>query len=210
LCGVTVKDVGDTTKFLCSIKEGSSLGIRGPFGVGYKIRGKKPLIAAGGIGIAGLRLLAYKMVNKGIFPTIVIGARTSSENIFHREFEDLGRKGLLEYLPITDDGSLGQKGLASQAVKELISSQSFDQLYGCGPERMLYEIFKIAVQNKIQLQLSLERYMKCAIGICGQCALDDSGLLVCKDGPVFSRNDLLRSSDFGRYIRSASGKKFPI
>jgi len=210
VCGITVKAIGDTTNRLCSISKDQSLGIRGPFGEGYRITGKNPLLVAGGIGVAGINLLVDKMIQKKIFPTVVIGARTGSENIFHKEFVDLSKKGLLTYFPASDDGSLGQKGFASQIVDELVSRSSFDQIYGCGPEKMLYALFNIALRNDIKIQLSLERYMKCAIGICGQCALDGSGLLVCRDGPVFSKDDLMKSSDFGKYNRSASGRKFPI
>ncbi|MEM3404010.1 MAG: dihydroorotate dehydrogenase electron transfer subunit [Nitrososphaeria archaeon] len=210
LCGVTVKGVGRTTNALCSISEGLKLGIRGPFGRGYKVKGKKPLLVAGGIGVASIRLLAVKMTKLGVFPTLIIGTRSADDNIFHNEFLDLSENGFLRYIPVTDDGSLGEKGLASEKVDKLVRAEEFDQLYGCGPEKMLYALFKIALKKGIQVQLSLERYMKCAVGICGQCSLDDSGLLVCEDGPVFSNKDLLKSNDFGRFVRTASGKKLPI
>jgi len=210
ICGITVKAIGNATNRLCSTSKGQSLGIRGPFGGGYGIRGKNPLLAVGGIGVAGIHLLIDKMIQKKIFPTVVIGTRTASENIFHQEFVDLSKKGLLAYVPASDDGSLGQRGFASKIVDKLVSRSSFDQIYGCGPEKMLYALFNIAVRNDIKIQLSLERYMKCAIGICGQCALDGSGLLVCRDGPVFNKEDLMKSSDFGKYSRNASGKKLPI
>jgi dihydroorotate dehydrogenase electron transfer subunit len=210
MCGITVKAVGDTTNRLCAIAESQSLGVRGPFGEGYEIIGKKPLLAAGGIGVAGIHLLVDKMLQKKMFPTVVVGTRTGSENIFHKEFENLKKRGLLSYFPASDDGSIGQKCFASEIVEQLTRETAFDHIYGCGPEKMLYDLFDISFKKDIGIQLSLERYMKCAIGICGQCALDDSGLLVCRDGPVFSRDDLLRSSDFGKYTRSASGIKLPI
>ncbi len=210
ICGITVKAVGDTTKRLCSISKSQSLGIRGPYGEGFKILGKKPLLAAGGIGVSGIRLLVDKMLQKKMFPTVVVGTRTGSENSFHKEFVELGKKGLLSYFPTSDDGTIGQKCFASMMIRQLVNEAFFDQIYGCGPEKMLYDLFDIALKNSIRMQLSLERYMKCAIGICGQCALDGSGFLVCRDGPVFSGDDLLKSSDFGKYTRSASGKKFSI
>ncbi|MGQ9780767.1 MAG: dihydroorotate dehydrogenase electron transfer subunit [Nitrososphaeria archaeon] len=210
LCGITVKDVGKTTKQLCAIKAGESLGIRGPFGRGYLIRGKRPLLVAGGVGVAGIRLLTYTMIEREIAPTVVVGSRTASENIFHKEFVGLEGQGLLTYIPVTDDGSLGQQSLASQTVEKLVHERPFDQIYGCGPEKMLYALFQVALRERIGLQLSLERYIKCAAGICGQCVLDESGLLVCRDGPVFDKKELMASSDFGRFVRVASGKKIPI
>ena len=64
------------------------------------------------------------------------------------------------------------------------------------------------ISNKynIPVQVSLERYMKCGIGICGQCCVDDEGLCVCKDGPVFWGDKLKYISEFGKYKRDASGK----
>ncbi len=209
-CGVTVRGVGETTRKLCAIRVGESLGVRGPFGKGYRVRGASPILAAGGIGVAGLRLLMYEMISRGMAPTFVVGSRTASENIFHREFVDLQNRGLITYVPVTDDGSLGQRCLASQMVEKLVHERSFDQLYGCGPEKMLYALFQIAVREGFGIQLSLERFIKCAVGVCGQCALDESGLLVCRDGPVFGKRELLASSDFGRFTRMASGKKVPI
>ncbi len=210
ICGITTKDVGETTRLLCSLKKDDILGVRGPFGKGYSLRGKKPLLVAGGIGVAGIHLLAHKLIEKKIVPTLIIGSKTSTENIFHNGFVNLSKRGLLDYFPTTDDGSLGEKGTATDLAQKLLEHNKFDQLYGCGPEKMLYSLFKIAVSSKIEPQLSLERYMKCAVGICGQCVLDGSGLLVCEDGPVFGKDDLQKSSDFGRYIRTPSGKKISI
>jgi len=210
ICGVTVKVVGETTRLLCSLKKDDTLGVRGPFGKGYTLRGRKPLLVAGGIGVAGIHLLAQRLIEKEIVPTLIIGSKTSTENIFHDGFVNLCKRGLLDYFPTTDDGSLGEKGTATDLAQKLLEHNKFDQLYGCGPEKMLYSLFKIAVSSRIELQLSLERFMKCAVGICGQCVLDDSGLLVCEDGPVFGKDDLQKSSDFGRFIRTPSGKKVPI
>jgi len=58
-------------------------------------------------------------------------------------------------------------------------------------------------------EFSLHRYFKCAIGVCGACCLDPYGLRVCKDGPVFSGEQLL-DSEFGKYTRDASGRRVKI
>lgn len=210
VCAVTVKNVGEATSRLCNVRVGEPLGVRGPFGNGFRCIGLKPLIVAGGVGVAGLRLLVYKFVKKSIIPTLVVGTKSSEENIFHREFLEFSKNGLLNYYPVTEDGSLGERGLASEAAEKLLSSKDFDQVYCCGPERMLYNIFNLVLDRKLGAQFSLERIIKCAIGICGQCVLDDEGLLVCKDGPVFNKNVLKRVKDFGRFSRNVSGKKFQI
>ncbi len=210
VCAVTVKNVGEATSRLCNVGVGEQLGVRGPFGNGFRFVGVKPLIVAGGIGVAGLRLLVHKFIRKSVVPTLVVGTKTFEENIFHEEFLKLSENGLLAYYPVTEDGSLGERGLASEVAERLIFLNDFDQVYCCGPEKMLYKMFNIVSDKKFGAQFSLERYIKCAVGICGQCVLDDEGLLVCKDGPVFTKNVLRRTKDFGHFSRNASGKKFQI
>jgi len=80
-------------------------------------------------------------------------------------------------------------------------------VYACGPEKMNYKIFQICEKHNIELQASLERIMRCGCGLCGLCSIDPLGLLVCKDGPIFSSKDLRRMEDFGKYRRNFTGKK---
>jgi dihydroorotate dehydrogenase electron transfer subunit len=74
---------------------------------------------------------------------------------------------------------------------------------------MMREVLNIVREKKIPAQFSLERYMKCGIGLCGSCALDPPGLLVCKDGPVFDA-EKIKDTEFGNYKRDASGSKVKI
>jgi len=69
---------------------------------------------------------------------------------------------------------------------------------------MMYKLAQNCAKRKIPIECSLERFMKCGTGVCGQCAVD--GLLVCKDGPVFSGETLLKTRDFGKFHRGPSGK----
>ncbi|MBC7090320.1 MAG: dihydroorotate dehydrogenase electron transfer subunit [Nitrososphaeria archaeon] len=209
LCGVTVKNVGEATSKLCNVCVGEKLGLRGPFGKGFKCIGKRPLIVAGGVGVAGVRLLLYKFIRMSITPTLVFGTRTSEENIFHEEFSKISLKRLINYYPVTEDGSLGERGLASDVAGKLLSSNRFDYVYGCGAEKMLYELFNLVSGKRLGAQFSLERYIKCAVGVCGQCVIGD-GLLVCKDGPVFTKSVLKNVKDFGKFSRKASGRRFQI
>jgi dihydroorotate dehydrogenase electron transfer subunit len=73
---------------------------------------------------------------------------------------------------------------------------------------MLVALHRLCIEHGIPGQFSLERYMKCGFGICGQCAMDD--LLVCQDGPVFTVKQLSELRDFGRIRRSATGRALPI
>ncbi len=84
----------------------------------------------------------------------------------------------------------------------------FDQFYVCGPELMMKSVLDIfqAAGLEAMAQLSLHRYFKCGMGVCGACTIDPSGLRVCRDGPVLS-GDLLTKSELGMYHRDATGKK---
>ncbi|MGQ9902937.1 MAG: iron-sulfur cluster-binding protein, partial [Anaerolineae bacterium] len=81
-------------------------------------------------------------------------------------------------------------------------------VYACGPERMLVALYALCRQQGWNGQLSVERYMKCGFGVCGQCALDD--ILVCVDGPVLTLDQLDGKKDFGRWHRGPTGRRMEI
>ncbi len=83
-------------------------------------------------------------------------------------------------------------------------------VYACGPEIMLKRVFEICEGHNVQCQLSLERMMRCGFGVCGLCALEPSGLLVCRDGPVFTNSDLRNCTDFGKKHRDFSGREIDL
>jgi dihydroorotate dehydrogenase electron transfer subunit len=76
-------------------------------------------------------------------------------------------------------------------------------IIACGPEVMLFFLLKYCNEADIQCQMSLERYMKCGCGVCGACMINEHR--VCKDGPVFTREQINGMSDFGKGRRDASG-----
>ncbi|MDD5511591.1 MAG: dihydroorotate dehydrogenase electron transfer subunit, partial [Dehalococcoidales bacterium] len=198
LKGITVRAVGGATKSLTSLKVGDKIGIRGPYGNGYKTPKGKILFVCGGTGAASLAPLVENVGKKRA--TVVIGAKTKDEVLLKKRLEKSAK-----VIISTDDGSCGIKGFATCAVEELLSKEKFDQIITCGPEIMMVKIFQLAEAHKIPIQASLERYMKCGIGICGQCCMD--GYTVCKDGPIFTGKQLLQIKDFGKPHRDASGKR---
>ncbi len=135
---------------------------------------------------------------------MVVGARRANDLIYVDRFRALG----LEPVITTDDGSLGMQGTAVDAATGLLREDPFRVLYACGPEPMLVALVQLCQEDGVPGQLSVERYMKCGFGICGQCALD--GLLVCQDGPVFSADQLAGLTEFGRFCRSAAGRQMPV
>jgi dihydroorotate dehydrogenase electron transfer subunit len=94
----------------------------------------------------------------------------------------------------TNDGSLGEMGLVTRVVKSVLQHFKADTLYACGPVQMLAALAEICKQQKVASQLSWEAHIRCGIGLCGSCELDEEvrmaagmpiGWLSCKDGPVY-------------------------
>ncbi|MFX0188196.1 MAG: dihydroorotate dehydrogenase electron transfer subunit [Candidatus Hodarchaeota archaeon] len=214
---ITVKNVGECTNAIHNLKIGDYIGVRGPLGNYFEIpqdNTKNIILIAGGIGIAPLRFLLSELSRLNCQFKIIQGAKVDSELIHINEFSKLETKNS-EILYCTDDGSYGIKGFASATFENLIMKFSDHNLsnsiaYTCGPEKMIYKIFQICEKYNIELQASLERIMRCGCGLCGLCALDPLGLLVCKDGPIFKSQTLRQMEDFGKYKRDFSGKKIPI
>ena len=207
--GITVQKVGDATSALFALGVGDSVGLRGPFGNTFDIPdgARSILLIGGGVGAAPLAPLAEAAKKNGIAVTTIIGARSASELVFQRRFEDAGK-----LIITTDDGSAGHHGFVTDLLDsdtlDTVDLDGFDAICICGPEPMMVRILDIAVNNGVEAktQFSLHRYFKCAIGVCGACCIDDEGLRVCKDGPVIS-GDRLVCSEFGKYKRDASSRK---
>jgi len=214
---ITVKNIGECTNALHELKVGDYIGVRGPLGNYFRIpqeKTKNIFIIGGGIGLAPLRFLASELYKENIKFTVIEGAKNESELIYVDEFHMfMDKDSTVSFC--TDDGSYGQEGFASDIFKNIIKDYSQEDLYNtivytCGPEIMMYEVFQICEKYNIELQASLERIMRCGCGLCGLCVLDPLGLLVCKDGPIFSSNDLRNIGDFGKNKRDFSGKKIPL
>ncbi len=211
---ITVKDIGECTNSLCNLNIGDYIGVRGPLGNHFKLPtndSKKVFLIGGGIGMAPLKFLSTQLTNNKIKHTIIEGVRIKDELIFKDVFLELAT----EVYYCTDDGSYGIKGVSSDIFKEMLEDFSKTDLssiivYACGPEKMLYKLFQICQENKIEFYASLERIMRCGCGLCGLCTLDPLGLLVCKDGPIFSSEELKKIEDFGKFQRDFCGKKIPL
>lgn len=199
---ITVKDVGKFTKELCKAKKGSLVGIRGPYGNGYELRGNNPCIIGGGVGLAPLMPIIEHF---GKNATVVQGVKTKNDILFT---DRIKKSGAALHIA-TDDGSLGEMCFCPELFKRILSGKKFDEIYCCGPEIMMSTVGEISLKEKIPCQLSLERWMKCGFGLCGSCSLDPSGLLVCKDGPVFTAEQL-QGTEFGSYARDSAGSKINL
>jgi dihydroorotate dehydrogenase electron transfer subunit len=197
---VTVQSVGEATQALFRSGAGSSIGLRGPLGKGFVLRGEKILLVGGGVGTAPLAFLGEQARGAGLEVTSLLGFRSSEDLIFQGRFKALG-----DTIITTDDGSVGIPGRVARGLKGL-ELDEFSQIYLCGPELMMWDIISRCKDRANKIQACINRYFKCALGVCGSCCLDPEGLRVCVEGPVVMADRLLES-EFGRYRRGPGGGK---
>jgi len=198
--GITVKEVGEATRALSSLRVGDSIALRGPFGSHFEPSSGLNLIVSGGTGAASLMPVA-ELIGDRQRVDIAIGARTRDEVIF----EGRARLSSSEVRLSTDDGTYGIKGTAVDLARIMMKEKRYDMILACGPEMMLGSLSELCKEYRISYQFSLERYMKCGVGLCGSCALD--GKRVCTDGPVFRGEELGSISEFGKCKRDEAGLK---
>ena len=194
--------VGKGTQILAGLISGSQVEILGPLGSGFEIStGKENIVfIAGGMGIAPLSLLARHLCKKVCLPqesmTFYVGAKTAKAVVGLDKLQKL----CYNINVCTDDGSLGQKALVTDAFKKDIKkySPANTAVYACGPKEMLKSLAKILNKSKFICQVSLEERMACGTGACLGCAVatrNDKGALaykrVCTDGPVFDIQNII-------------------
>lgn len=208
---VTVKRVGEATEALCNMKTGDTIGVRGPLGSNYTIsRAGKVMLVGGGTGLASLAPLAEKLVKETTEVTFLMGAKTKDELLFHERIKSLLAKSKGQLMVTTEDGSFGQRGLVTTLAETLLKqNEKFNMVYTCGPERMMQTMFLLADKFNVSFEASLERFMRCAIGLCGTCVIGK--YRVCQNGPVFRDRQLHEVTDeFGLWRREFNGAKTEI
>lgn len=199
LVEITVQKIGEGTEKLLHMKEGDTIGIRGPYGNSWFYEdASNVLIIGGGMGIAALTSVieSLKKNNKNIFAAF--GAKDKSSLIF-------GDRITLQ-IPntqyTTDDGSIGKKCFVTDIIEDIIDKNDIDLILTCGPEVMMKRVLEIAELKKINIQASLERKMKCGVGLCGSCCIgEENNVSVCKDGPIFDSTQLRKFPKFGTYSK---------
>ncbi|RLF24320.1 MAG: dihydroorotate dehydrogenase electron transfer subunit [Thermoprotei archaeon] len=190
-----------------NLSKGDRLAIRGPYGRGFTLRNvEKCLMIAGGYGLAPLLYLSHELKRRGTEIDVALGFRTREDVFYTNRFDHVADHVWV----FTEDGSYGIKGMVTEVMKKHVKLKDYDIVYTCGPELMMFEVVKHCLEQGVKVEASLERVMKCGIGICGSCILDPLGLRVCKDGPVFDGEVLMKINDFGRYWRCLDGRKVPI
>jgi NAD(P)H-flavin reductase len=191
----TTRAVGAVTRAMRQLKRGGQLGVRGPYGTGWPVeaaRGDDLVLVAGGIGLAPLRSVVYQVLaerEKYGRVVILFGARSAADLLFRRELEKWRSRFDLDVLVTVDRASSDWRGSVG-VVTKLIGRAPFDPFNAtallCGPEIMMrYTVDELLRRGMPpgQVYLSMERNMKCAIGLCGHCQF--GAAFVCQEGPVF-------------------------
>ena len=202
--GVTVKAMGGTSRRAQSIRPGDRVGVRGPYGNHFDLSPKRVLIVSGGSGAAALAPAAERAIATGSSVTVALGATRAPELLFKERFRAMGAHVEVT----TDDGSEGVKGFVTTVAERLLQSETFDSVWTCGPEVMMKKVIAAAAGRSVPVFCSLERHMKCALGMCDACALGPYH--VCVDGPVFPAQRIENLSDFGAFHRDSSGRRVPL
>ena len=183
-----IQIVGDGTAALSRLHKGETANLVYPLGKGFSLLngGKKALLAGGGVGIAPLLFLGKELKNRGVEVHFLLGGRGKDNIIEVEKFSAVGNLHIS-----TEDGSVGEKGLLTQnSIIE--KAGTFDMIYTCGPDPMMKAVARIAKDNDVSCEVSLENLMACGIGACLCCVEETTtgNRCVCTDGPVFNINEL--------------------
>ncbi|RLD00197.1 MAG: oxidoreductase [Chloroflexi bacterium] len=191
-----VRRAGDVTGALHRMQVGDRVGVRGPFGHGFpieKMRGKDVIFAPGGLGLAPLRSLINQVLDeRGSFERVVIlyGAKRPEELLFRDELDEWVARDDVECHITVDRGDEtwdGHVGVITTLFGPIAVDPRNTVAVTCGPP-IMYRFVLMELLGKgipeTQIYLSLERRMKCGVGKCGHCQIND--LYCCQDGPVFT------------------------
>jgi len=208
------RTVGRGTEWMTRVREGERIDMLGPLGRPFEVdpRSHNLLLVAGGLGMAGVRMLADEAVRGGRKVTILFGALSASHVYPSSLLPDE-----VEYIVATDDGSLGHHGFVTELVADYEAWA--DQAFACGPHPMLKRLAALAAgrrdrlgvaklgrkrgrptdplgstaaRRKSFLQVSMEQTMGCAVGACLGCIVIgvDGPQRVCREGPVFAADEI--------------------
>ena len=183
-----VQRVGEGSNKIADTELNDTLNIIYPLGNGFTIpeKNQNAILVGGGIGIAPLYYLGKMLKEKGIEPQFLLGGRSKSDLIMLEDFEAVGKVYIT-----TNDGSLGEEGFVTQ--HSIWKEKKFDMIYTCGPKPMMMALTKMARENNIDCEVSLENLMACGLGACLCCVENtiEGHVCVCKEGPVININKLL-------------------
>lgn len=199
---MTIRAAGAVTQRIVDLQPGDVVGMRGPFGVPWPLRelaGRQVLVVAGGLGLAPLRSLMVTAVEERDrleTLTLVYGARDRYEFLFRRDLEEWASRDGIDVLMTVDHPDerwTGNVGVVTTLLDEAVDDPRRTVAFMCGPDVMLSAVSTALTSRQVpakQIWVTMERNMKCAIGLCGHCQFGP--LFLCKDGPVFRFDRIAR------------------
>ena len=180
---IIYKVVGKGTAALAQMTSGE-LDVLIGLGNGYDLSksGDSPVLLGGGVGVPPMYLLCKELLRQGKHVSVILGFNTVDEVFFEEEFRKLGA----DVTVTTVDGTYGQKGFVTDALKEI----EYSYFYTCGPEPMLKAIY---ASTNTSGQFSFEKRMGCGFGACMGCSCKTiTGYKrICKEGPVLEKEEIL-------------------
>lgn len=190
----TIRAVGTVTRAMEQLGQGSVMGVRGPYGSAWPIadaKGRDVLVIAGGLGLAPLRpVILHVLANRADYArvTILYGARSPADLLYRHELERWRGRFDCRVDAIVDRAGrdwFGPVGVVTRLLDDVPVDRD-DAVFMCGPEIMMRFVVRELEKRGVPREaiwLSIERSMKCGVGLCGHCQL--GGTFACKDGPVF-------------------------
>ena len=202
---VTVMKTGYVTEYMHNLKPGVHMGIRGPYGRGYpveKFSGKEVLILGGGCGLAPIRSLLYALEHiKDNLERVILcyGSKTPADCIYKPLFNRLNNTEKFEtYRTVDkpDDDWNESVGVVTNLLNKIRIDLKNSLAVVCGPPIMMkfgtIRLLEMGYKED-EIYLSMEKNMSCGLGKCGHCMMGE--FFVCKDGPVFTYNEIKNTPD---------------
>jgi dihydroorotate dehydrogenase electron transfer subunit len=194
LLDILVELRGKGTHGLATLPYRAEVDVTGPLGSSFTPpeEGETAVLVAGGIGVAGLRMLAQELLEDAFRTLALVGARTGDMLLDHMLPASIGG-GRSRIATATEDGSSGFHGTVTELLeRELSELKARVRVYCCGPHGMIREVARLAESTGTPCQALLEEIMACGVGACRGCVIaTKSGYkTACKDGPVFDVADL--------------------
>jgi len=195
-----VRRVGNVTNALLNMKPKDIIGIRGPLGRGFEVenfKGKDILFVAAGLGLVPLRSLIWEVLNhREDYGKVYLlyGCKTPKEILFREEIEEWGKRKDLEFyqtVDIADETWQGNVGVITTLIPRVAFDPDRTQAVIVGPPivyRFVIKELKARRMPDPNIWMSLERKMKCGVGKCGHCQMNQ--IYVCQDGPVFNYTEI--------------------
>jgi NAD(P)H-flavin reductase len=198
---IVVRKIGNVTNAIHKLKAGDNLGIRGPLGKGTypteEAKGKNVIFICGGIGLVPQRsFINYVLDKRDDYGevTILLGTKCTNQRFFHSEIEAWTKRDDVHFMETIDEAEdcwNGNVGVVTTLIPKIESELQSAQIYVCGPP-IMYKFVLLSLKEcnvpKENIWLNLERRMKCGVGKCGHCQINN--YYVCMDGPVFRYSDL--------------------